>query len=102
MSHRAFLVRVYFSSLTYQIVHSLEQLLVFLPGVGEGPSGVNVLDFFEARCTEINSMQKALANKRRGKRVFQTLPPHMRRRAMSHNPKRLPRSLQEVAAKEVG
>ena len=46
-------------------------------------------------------MQRALAGKGGGKRVFQTLPRHMRRRAMSHNPKRLPRRLQEAATKEV-
>lgn len=70
-------------------------------GLGEGPSGVNVVDFVEARATELNSMQKALKHKGKGKRVFQTLPRHMRRRAMSHNPKRLPRRLREAAAKEV-
>ena len=62
---------------------------------------MNVLDFMEARVTEINSMMKALRSKQGGKRVFQTLPRHMRRRAMSHNPKRLPRRLREQAAKEV-
>ena len=67
----------------------------------QGPSGVNVLDYFGARVTEVNSLQKALANKEGGKRVFQKLPRHMRRRAMSHNPKRLPRRLREAAAKEV-
>ena len=36
-----------------------------------------------------------------GKRVFQQLPRHMRRRAMSHNVRRLPRRLQEKASKEV-
>ena len=55
----------------------------------------------EARVTEVNSMMKALQKKQGGKRVFQKLPRHMRRRAMSHNPKRLPRRLREQAAKEV-
>ena len=36
-----------------------------------------------------------------GKRVFQQLPRHMRRRAMSHNVRRLPRRLREKAKKEV-
>ena len=36
-----------------------------------------------------------------GKRVFQQLPRHMRRRAMSHNIRRLPRRLREKAKKEV-
>ena len=60
-----------------------------------------MLDYLEARTTEMNMMQKALANKGGGKRTFQTLSRHMRRRAMSHNPKRLPRRLREAAAKEV-
>ena len=60
-----------------------------------------MLDYLEAHATELNSMKKALSQKGRGKRVFQTLPRHMRRRAMSHNPKRLPRRLRPVAAKEV-
>ena len=62
---------------------------------------MNVLDFVEARATEMQSMRKALRGKQMGKRVFQTLPRHMRRRAMSHNPKRLPRRLREQAAREV-
>lgn len=70
-------------------------------GLGEGPSGVNVVDFLEAHATELKSMERALKHKGGGKRVFQTLPRHMRRRAMSHNPKRLPRRLREVAAREV-
>ena len=60
-----------------------------------------MLDYVEARATELKTMQKALKHKGGGKRVFQTLPRHMRRRAMSHNPKRLPRRLREAAAKEV-
>lgn len=60
-----------------------------------------MLDYVEARATELNSMQRALDSKGGSKRTFQTLPRHMRRRAMSHNPKRLPRRLREAAAKEV-
>ena len=70
-------------------------------GLGEGPPGVNVLDFVEARATELRSMLKALESKGGGKRVFQYLPTHMRRRAMSHNAKRLPRRLREQASKQV-
>jgi len=36
------------------------------------------------------------------KRTFQLLPRHMRRRAMSHNVKRLPRRLRKMAQIEVG
>ena len=59
-----------------------------------------MLDFAEARATELKSMLKALESKEGGKRLFQKLPRHMRRRAMSHNPKRLPRRMREMAAKE--
>ena len=64
---------------------------------------MNVLDFAEARATELHAMTQALTKKpgEGGKRVFQQLPRHMRRRAMSHNLRRLPRRLQERAAREV-
>lgn len=66
-----------------------------------GPRGVNVLDFVEARAMELSSMLKAIRSKSGSKRVFQHLPRHMRRRAMSHNLKRLPRRLRAIARKEV-
>ena len=69
--------------------------------VEEGPSGVHVLDFAEARATELSCMVKALRSKGGSKRTFQQLPRHMRRRAMSHNVKRLPRRLRSQAAREV-
>ena len=59
------------------------------------------MDFAEARATELKAMVKALESKGGGKRPFQDLPRHMRRRAMSHNPKRLPRHMRESAAKQV-
>ena len=34
-------------------------------------------------------------------RVFQSLPRHLRRRAASHNPKRVPKRLRRKAAQEV-
>lgn len=54
-----------------------------------------MLDFAEARATELKAMLKAVQSKRdgAGKKAFQRLPVHMRRRAMSHNPKRLPKRL---------
>lgn len=67
----------------------------------EGPSGVHVLDFAEARATELNHMVKAMRSKGGSKRAFQGLPRHMRRRAMSHNVKRLPRRLRKKAEIEV-
>lgn len=58
--------------------------------------------FAQARAAEISAMLKAVTQKSSNSLVFQTLPRHMRRRAMSHNVKRLPRRLQEMAQKEVG
>lgn len=69
--------------------------------VEEGPSGVHVLDFAEARATELSCMVRALRSKGGSKRTFQLLPRHMRRRAMSHNVKRLPRRLRSKAKSEV-
>lgn len=60
-----------------------------------------MLDFAEARAAELGNMVKAVRSKMGGKRTFQQLPRHMRRRAMSHNVKRLPRRLREAARKEV-
>lgn len=57
--------------------------------------------FAQARAAEISAMLKAVAQKSSNSLVFQTLPRHMRRRAMSHNIKRLPRRLRETARKEV-
>uniref|UniRef100_A0ABK0M2E5 POP1 homolog, ribonuclease P/MRP subunit n=1 Tax=Rattus norvegicus TaxID=10116 RepID=A0ABK0M2E5_RAT len=56
--------------------------------------------FAQARAAEISAMLKAVTQKSSNSLVFQTLPRHMRRRAMSHNVKRLPRRLQEMAKKE--
>ena len=69
--------------------------------VDELPAGLQVVDFAEARATEMSCMLKAVRGKQGAKRTFQKLPRHMRRRAMSHNVKRLPRRLREKAAKEV-
>ncbi|XP_002737579.1 ribonucleases P/MRP protein subunit POP1-like isoform X2 [Saccoglossus kowalevskii] len=65
------------------------------------PRCINVADFAEARATEINTMMKAMNNISGGRRIFQKLPRHMRRRAMSHNVKRLPRRLRARAEAEV-
>ena len=75
--------------------------MLFVAGLGQDQAGVNVMDFSEARATELRSMLKALESKKSGKRAFQCLPIHMRRRAMSHNAKRLPRKLREQASKQV-
>ncbi|XP_062424310.1 ribonucleases P/MRP protein subunit POP1 [Rhea pennata] len=66
----------------------------------EMPKYITASTFAQARAAEINAMLKAVAQKSSNSLVFQTLPRHMRRRAMSHNIKRLPRRLQEIARKE--
>ncbi|TKC41560.1 ribonucleases P/MRP protein subunit POP1 isoform X2 [Monodon monoceros] len=66
----------------------------------EIPKYITASTFAQARAAEISAMLKAVAQKSSNSLVFQTLPRHMRRRAMSHNVKRLPRRLQEIAQKE--
>ncbi|KAL7984160.1 hypothetical protein Chor_002730 [Crotalus horridus] len=56
-----------------------------------------VSPFVQARAAEIKAMLKAVKQKSSNTLVFQSLPRHMRRRAMSHNVKRLPRRLRELA-----
>ncbi|KAI9003163.1 ribonucleases P/MRP protein subunit POP1-domain-containing protein [Gaertneriomyces semiglobifer] len=68
------------------------------------PRTISVVEFAEARAFEIRAMEKALskATQHAGMaRVFQTVPRHMRRRAASHNPKRLPKRLRERAIEQM-
>ncbi|XP_038601098.1 ribonucleases P/MRP protein subunit POP1 [Tachyglossus aculeatus] len=64
------------------------------------PKYITASTFARARAAEISAMLKAVTQKSSNSLVFQTLPRHMRRRAMSHNVKRLPRRLREIAQKE--
>uniref|UniRef100_A0A8C6XG81 POP1 homolog, ribonuclease P/MRP subunit n=1 Tax=Naja naja TaxID=35670 RepID=A0A8C6XG81_NAJNA len=57
----------------------------------EMPKCITVSPFVQARAAEIKAMLKAVKQKSSNTLVFQSLPRHMRRRAMSHNIKRLPR-----------
>nr|XP_010586723.1 ribonucleases P/MRP protein subunit POP1 isoform X1 [Loxodonta africana] len=66
----------------------------------EIPKYITASTFAQARAAEISAMLKAVTQKSSNSMVFQTLPRHMRRRAMSHNVKRLPRRLREIAQKE--
>ncbi|KAM6457605.1 ribonucleases P/MRP protein subunit POP1 isoform 2-T2 [Liasis olivaceus] len=63
----------------------------------EMPKCITVSPFVQARAAEIKAMLKAVTQKSSNTLVFQSLPRHMRRRAMSHNIKRLPRRLRELA-----
>ncbi|XP_077207943.1 ribonucleases P/MRP protein subunit POP1 [Paroedura picta] len=64
------------------------------------PKYLTVSPFVRARAAEIKAMLKAVTQKSSNTLVFQSLPRHMRRRAMSHNIKRLPRRLRELARAE--
>lgn len=57
--------------------------------------------FAKARVAEVKAMLKAVTKTTGSCHVFGALPKHMRRRAMSHNTKRLPCRLREVANKMV-
>lgn len=69
----------------------------------QAPRAINAEQFASARAVEIKNMVTAIeeADKSKGKRLFQTLPRHMRRRAMSHNVKRMPVRLRQRASYEV-
>ncbi|CAH1127345.1 unnamed protein product [Ceutorhynchus assimilis] len=60
------------------------------------PNSITVTSIAAARIKEIEAMQKNIEEKSGTKMVFQKLPKHMRRRAMSHAVKRLPRRLREI------
>ncbi|EDO39382.1 predicted protein [Nematostella vectensis] len=65
--------------------------------------GINVGEFAEARALELREMVRNMkeADGRTRKRIFQAPPKHMRRRAASHDVKRMPVRLREQAAKEM-
>ncbi|KAL1922941.1 uncharacterized protein VTP21DRAFT_9317 [Calcarisporiella thermophila] len=67
------------------------------------PRSLDVVAFAEARAFEINAMHQALDRARQSAstRAFQTLPRSLRRRAASHNIKRLPVRLRKWAQKEM-
>lgn len=67
------------------------------------PASIDVVDFAKARSEEIRMLKKDIedAKYRGARRVFQTLPRAMRRRAASHNIKRLPTRLRNKAIEEV-
>ncbi|XP_065072261.1 ribonucleases P/MRP protein subunit POP1-like [Rhopilema esculentum] len=72
------------------------------PAMSQVFRGVNVAEFIEARALEVSNTVKALreAESMEGKRVFQSLPRHMRRRAASYDIRRIPRNQRKMAAKE--
>lgn len=60
------------------------------------PSVLTISKFSIARGKEIQILNQELSSSTGIKLAFQKLPKHMRRRAMSHNVKRLPRRLREI------
>ncbi|XP_063931063.1 ribonucleases P/MRP protein subunit POP1 isoform X2 [Zophobas morio] len=73
-----------------------EAQLDTLPGGEELPPAVTIARFVACRSQEIQVMKNSLGTQFGTKLAFQTLPKHMRRRAMSHNVKRLPRRLRQI------
>lgn len=60
--------------------------------ISSGTSFIPVIDMCTKRLEEIERLDQALRKSRQAsnKRLFQTIPKHLRRRAASHNPNRLP------------
>ncbi|XP_034029730.1 ribonucleases P/MRP protein subunit POP1 isoform X2 [Thalassophryne amazonica] len=63
----------------------------------EMPKYITVSAFARARAAEVKAMLKAVTKTTGSCHVFAALPKHMRRRAMSHNTKRLPHRLRDAA-----
>lgn len=74
---------------------------VLLGGTENLPAAVNISKFVAFRSQEIQVMKNALTAETGTKLAFQTLPKHMRRRAMSHNVKRLPRRLRQIHLRQM-
>ncbi|KAK3853189.1 hypothetical protein Pcinc_040257, partial [Petrolisthes cinctipes] len=66
------------------------------------PAHCNYLALGAARLQEIKAITAKLDQCEHGSRVFQNLPRHMQRRAVSSNPRRLPRYLREKHMREGG
>ncbi|XP_060081712.1 ribonucleases P/MRP protein subunit POP1-like [Ylistrum balloti] len=64
------------------------------------PREIGVVEYVENRAAEIKALQKYLGESRGNRLVMQLLPKGLRRRALSHDIKRLPRRLREAAKKE--
>ncbi|XP_064624406.1 ribonucleases P/MRP protein subunit POP1-like [Lineus longissimus] len=57
---------------------------------------IKTVEFAACRAREIEAMTHGIKSGSVNHRVYQRLPKHMRRRAMSHDPKRMPRRLRKV------
>ncbi|PSN54054.1 hypothetical protein C0J52_03083 [Blattella germanica] len=72
------------------------QFDALLGGCHSLPVEMSVRRFISARAQEIEALTQAIDDPQRTGLVFQKLPKHMRRRAMSRTAKRLPRRLREA------
>jgi ribonuclease P/MRP protein subunit POP1 len=60
------------------------------------PEGVAIVDHVSSRVRELKKLFNDIASTKSEMLVHQMLPNHMRRRAMSHNPKRLPLKYRQI------
>uniref|UniRef100_A0A336LRL9 CSON001977 protein n=2 Tax=Culicoides sonorensis TaxID=179676 RepID=A0A336LRL9_CULSO len=60
------------------------------------PTSINAGDFAAAHINEIKSLIHSINNPQNNKIIHQMMPNRMRRRAMTQNPKRLPRKYREI------
>ncbi|XP_071807706.1 ribonucleases P/MRP protein subunit POP1-like [Asterias amurensis] len=63
--------------------------------LAHNPRAINVAEFAGARAAELKTMTEAVMTMGGTRRTFQKLPRHLRRRAMSHDLRRLPKRLRE-------
>ncbi|KAH9971933.1 ribonucleases P/MRP protein subunit POP1-domain-containing protein [Lactifluus volemus] len=68
------------------------------------PDSIDVEKFVESRSFELRAMQQAMKNAKAGSthRAWQELPRHLRRRAASHNVRRVPHRLRQKSRAEMG
>ena len=62
---------------------------------------IGVAEFVAARAAELELMYEEATHVQGNARIMQRLPRHMRRRAASHNIKRLPANIRAIAQMEV-
>ena len=80
---------------------SIANILTDIVATVGGLRQIQVTEFAEARGRELELFKKTISEVRGTQRAFQTLPRHLRRRAMSHNIHRIPARLRDRAQHEV-
>ncbi|XP_013380528.1 ribonucleases P/MRP protein subunit POP1 [Lingula anatina] len=69
--------------------------------LSQAPREINISEFTKSRISEIELLTKTVMSKTSKRNPRQNMPRHMRRRAASHNIKRLPRRLRMQAMAEI-